>query len=147
MNSNKAITKTITINARTSKVWNCLTNPELIKVWMADTEMKIISDWTEGSAITFQTTANGKQEYKGKILQLEPEQIFTYTSYSEIFRLPDEPENYSTIEFGLTPVNDQIIVSVTHSNLVAETAMEHANFYWNSALYNIKKLSEMDLPA
>jgi uncharacterized protein YndB with AHSA1/START domain len=140
MESNKIISKTITINATTSKIWNCLTTPALIKLWMSDTEMKIISDWVIGSTIIFETTVNGK--YKGKILLLEPEKVFKYTSYSKVFRLPDEPENYSIIEFKLVPLKDQTILSITHSNLLAETAVEHSNFYWNVALENIRKLSE-----
>ena len=144
MEFDKTISKTITINATTSKVWNYLTKPELIKLWMSDAEMEITSDWITGSKIIFQTTVNGKQEYKGKILRFELEKVFEYTSYSEIFRLPDISENYSIIEFRLTPLKNQTTLSITHSNLVAETAIEHSNFYWNGALHNIKKLIEKE---
>jgi len=39
------INKTIDINAAVSKVWDALTNPELIKLWMSDSEISAISDW------------------------------------------------------------------------------------------------------
>ena len=145
MEFDKIISKTIIINAITSKVWGYLTKPELIKLWISDAEMEITSDWTTGSKIIFQTTVNGKQKYKGKILRFELEKVFEYTSYSEIFRLPDIPQNYSIIEFRLTALKNQTTLSITHSNLVAETAIEHSNFYWNVALHNIKKLVENDL--
>jgi uncharacterized protein YndB with AHSA1/START domain len=142
MESDKKISKTITINATTSKVWNYLINPELIKLWMADEEMEITSSWITGSKIIFRTTVNGKQEYKGNILRFELEKVFKYTSYSEIFKLPDVPENYSIIEFRLETLKNQTILSITHSNLLADTAIKHSNFYWNSALENIRKLCE-----
>ncbi|MEJ0104533.1 MAG: SRPBCC domain-containing protein [Bacteroidota bacterium] len=85
---------------------------------------------------------NGKHEFKGKILQLEPGKLFQYSSWSKISKLPDKPENYSLIEFRLTPMEDQTTLSVTHSNLIAKAAVEHSNFYWNVALGLIRRLTE-----
>jgi hypothetical protein len=70
MEFDKIISKTITINATTSKVWNYLTKPELIKLWMSDAAMEITSDWTTGSKIIFQTTVNGKQKYRERFCGL-----------------------------------------------------------------------------
>jgi len=49
-------------------------------------------------------------------------------SSSSLSRLPDNPEDYSLVEFRLTPAGDQTILTLTQSNLVAEAAYEHARF-------------------
>jgi len=142
MEPDKTISKTINITATPAKIWNALTNPELIKLWMSDAELEIISGWVIGSPIILKTNLNGKHEFKGKILQMEPGKIFQYSSWSKISRLPDIPENYSLIEFRLTPMENQTSLSVTHSNLIAKAAVEHSNYYWNIALELIRRLVE-----
>ena len=142
MEAGKTVNKTISIKAASATIWNALTNPELIKLWMSDAELEIISGWVTGSPIIFKTNLNGKHEFKGKILQLEPGKVFQYSSWSKISRLPDIPENYSLIEFRLIPTENQTILSVTHSNLIAKAAVEHSNYYWNVALELIRRLVE-----
>jgi uncharacterized protein YndB with AHSA1/START domain len=100
----KIITKSISINAVVSKVWEVLTNPEIMKDWMFDSEIEVISDWKIGSPILFRGKFHGKKfEDKGKILAFEPEKVFSYSYLSWISRLPDSPENYTIIEFQLSP--------------------------------------------
>ncbi|WP_428660385.1 SRPBCC family protein [Runella sp.] len=142
MESVKTVSKSIRINAPASRVWAILTDPDRIKVWMSEAEINIITDWVVGSPIIFQSNVNGKHEYKGVILQLEPEKVFRYSSWSKISRLPDQPENYSLIEFRLTPMENQTTLTVTHSNLIAKAAIEHSNFYWNGTLEIIRQLTE-----
>jgi uncharacterized protein YndB with AHSA1/START domain len=43
LTSVKIVTKTVHINAPTSKVWEALTDPQLMKKWMFDTEINIIT--------------------------------------------------------------------------------------------------------
>lgn len=136
------VQKKITIDAPVSKVWSLLTTPALIKRWMLDTEIEVISDWKVGSPIVFRGDLHGDYEQKGTIVQLEPNVVFEYTSWSALSRLPDEPENYTTVEFRLIPTDRQTTLLVTHRNLIAETAVEHASFYWNGTLGIIKKIAE-----
>ncbi len=49
----------ISINASIAKVWDALTNPEVIKQYMFGTE--IISDWKEGSPIIWKGEWQGKR--------------------------------------------------------------------------------------
>lgn len=142
METNTTVRKAIHINASPSKVWTILTNPDFIKVWMSESELKITSDWVVGSILVFESNVNGKHEYKGVILQMEPEKVFRYSSWSKISRLSDEPENYSVIEFTLTAHENQTQLSLKHSNLIAKAAVEHADFYWNGTLDIIRQLSE-----
>jgi uncharacterized protein YndB with AHSA1/START domain len=59
MESNNLIAKAQrTVNASIDKVWNALTNPEMIQQYMFGAKVK--SDWEERSKITW------KGEWKGK---------------------------------------------------------------------------------
>ena len=49
---------TITINASTSKVWDALTKPELIKQYLFGTE--VATDWQVGSPIRYRGVWEGK---------------------------------------------------------------------------------------
>lgn len=142
MEANTTVSKEIHINAPASKVWTVLTNPDFIPLWMSEAELKIISAWVVGGSLIFESHVNGKHKYKGVILQMEPEKVFRYSSWSNISRVPDVPENYSVIEFSLTSLQNQTELSLTHSNLIAKAAVEHADFYWNGTLQIIRQLSE-----
>src|SRR6266498_57440 len=144
MASDQAITKTITIYAPAAKVWKTLTNPESIKEWLTENgTTSILSDWKIGSPILFRGTWHKiKYEDKGIILQFEPETILAYSYWSKFSKLPDRLENYSVIEFRLTPQESQTILTLTHSNLVAEGMTGHSNFYWTITLHKIKEWIE-----
>ncbi len=144
MASDQAITKTITIQAPAANVWAALTNPESIKEWLTENgTTSVISDWKIGSPILFRGTWHKiKYEDKGIILQFEPETILAYSYWSKFSKLPDRLENYSVIEFRLTPQESQTILTLTHSNLVAEGMTGHSNFYWTITLHKIKEWIE-----
>ena len=64
-----------TIKTSADKVWNALTDPEMIKKYMFGAT--VISDWKEGSKITWKGEWEGKPyEDKGKILRFEPKKKF-----------------------------------------------------------------------
>jgi uncharacterized protein YndB with AHSA1/START domain len=144
MNEKPSFTEhSILVNATPINVWKVLTDPEQISCWITEQKTKIISEWKEGSAITFESEWHGKKiRDKGWIQKLEPGKIFRYSYWTKIFRLPDLPENYAIIEFRLENDNGRTILSVTHSNLVMEAGYEHSDYYWKVALHEIKKLAE-----
>jgi hypothetical protein len=143
---NKIIHKVITINAPTIKVWNTLTNPDIIKEWISEEETSIISDWEVGSPLIFKAKWHGVMyENKGVILQFEPEKVFKYNYWSVFSRLPDSPENYSIIEQKLIPKENQTEIELKVSNLLNEAIYGHWNFYWAMTLDIIKKLIEKQL--
>ena len=144
MTSDQTVTKTITIRASVAKVWQALTDPELIKEWLTENgTTTVASDWKIGSPILF-TGMWHKVKYqdKGTILQFEAEKVLAYSYWSKFSRLPDILENYSVIEFRLMPKEDQTILTLTHSNLVAEGMPGHSNFYWKITLNKMKQLIE-----
>jgi uncharacterized protein YndB with AHSA1/START domain len=64
----------ISIDAPIDKVWNALTNPEVIKQYMFGTN--VVSDWREGSPIVWKGKWQGTTyEDKGVILKLKPERL------------------------------------------------------------------------
>src|SRR5690349_16559944 len=96
--------KTVEIDAPAFKVWDELTQPELMKKWMADseTELNISTDWTVGSPIIMYGKLHRiKFENKGRVLQFKPGKILQYSHLSSLSRLPDQVKNYSIIEFRL----------------------------------------------
>lgn len=47
----QTIRKSIRINASPNAVWEALTQPELMKSWMSDSEIEIITNWEVGSPV------------------------------------------------------------------------------------------------
>ena len=139
----KIIIKTVNINAPTSIVWEALTNPVLMKKWMFETEIHIITDWQVGSPIVIRGELSGKQfENTGTVLQFEPEQLLSYSHRNSISRLPDKPESYSVLEFRLAPNENQTSLALTVSNFPTESIYKHLAFYWNVALEVLKRQIE-----
>jgi uncharacterized protein YndB with AHSA1/START domain len=142
--SPKIMNKTVQINATTSKVWQMLTTPELMKKWMmSDIDIEIITDWKVGSPIEIRGTMNGKDfENKGTVLQFKPERALQYSHLSSLSRLPDRPENYAVVAFRLNPPGDQTTLTLTLSNFATESIYKHVAFYWNVTLEVLKQMIE-----
>jgi uncharacterized protein YndB with AHSA1/START domain len=139
----KTIHKTISINAPVSKVWDALTNPDVMKRWYSDTELSITSDWKTGSPFMISGIWHGTHfENKGKILALEPNKQFVYDHLSSMSEIPDIPENYTVLDFKLEQKGDQTILTLTCSNLITEAIYGHMNFYWSVTFQLLKKLIE-----
>jgi uncharacterized protein YndB with AHSA1/START domain len=137
------MSKTVTINAPTSKIWEALTNPDLMKKWMSELEIEILTDWKVGNLVVIRGKLHGiKFENKGKVLQFEPEKILQYSHLSSLSRLPDKPENYSVFDFRLTPKEDLTLLTLTVSNFPTESIFKHLAFYWNVTLETFKRMIE-----
>lgn len=137
------VNKMIVINAAPSKVWDALTNPELMEQWMSETEIDIITDWQVGNSITIEGAwYKTRFENKGIVLQFEPEHILQYSHLSSLSRLQDKTENYSVISFKLTPTENQTTLALTLSNFPTEIICKHLIFYWNVTLEILKKQAE-----
>jgi uncharacterized protein YndB with AHSA1/START domain len=131
----------ITINVPITKVWEALTNPEMIKQYMFGTN--VVSDWKEGNAIIWKGDWEGKKyEDKGIILKLEPKNLIQYSHFSPLSGLTDSPENYHIVTIELSRKNSRTFVSLSQNNNESEQVREHSEKNWELMLINLKKLLE-----
>ena len=130
-----------TINAPIEKVWNALTNPEMIKKYMFGTT--VISDWKEGSKIVWKGEWEGKSyEDKGKILQIEDQKKLQYSHYSPLSGLNDNPQNYHTVTIDLARKDNETMLTLTQDNNPDEKTRDHSEKNWKMMLASLKKLLE-----
>lgn len=144
MVQDKVVTKTISINAPVSRVWEALTNLELVREWQSpEGTTYITTTWEVGSPIAFSGVWRRiKLQDKGVVLQFEKERALQYSYWSKLSRLPDIPENYSITGFNLEPHDNSTMLTVSLSHFPLETNYGHTNFYWATALRRIKNLVE-----
>jgi uncharacterized protein YndB with AHSA1/START domain len=129
------------VDAPIAKVWNALTKPEVIEQYMFGT--KVISDWKEGSQITWTGEWQGrKYQDRGVILKLKPERLIQYSHFSALSGLPDAPENYHTVTIELSNLRTQTLVSLSQDNNPTEEAREHSEKMWKAMLATLKKTLE-----
>jgi len=139
---NKYVAKaTITINAPASRVWDALTQPDLIKQYLFGTE--VTTDWRVGSPITYQGTWEGKAyKDKGKVLQVEPGKLLVSTFWSSLSGLPDVPENYQTVRYELSAEGSGTRLTIIQDNNATQEEANHSAQNWKFVLDGIKKILE-----
>jgi uncharacterized protein YndB with AHSA1/START domain len=141
MNKGLIAKASISINAPVGRVWDALTNPEVIRQYMFGTN--VISDWKEGSPIVWKGEWQGKKyEDTGEILKLEPERLIQYSHFSPLSGKPDLPENYHTVTVELVSNGAETTVSLSQDNNETEQAREHSENNWKMMLDGLKKLLE-----
>ncbi|MEP6895554.1 MAG: SRPBCC domain-containing protein [Chloroflexota bacterium] len=131
----------ITMNASAAKVWDAITNPEIIKQYLFGAE--VISDWKEGSPIIYKGIYQGKAyEDKGVVLKAEPEKLLITTHWSPLSGTTDSPENYHKVSYEIVPQNGRMRLTISQdNNSSVEEQAQNAQF-WQAALDSIKKLLE-----
>ena len=142
----RVIENSATINAAPSEVWRALTDPDLMKQWIAEQEMQveIVTDWKVGSPIIVKGHHNNVDfENKGTVLHFEPNSVLRYSHFSSVSRLPDEAENYTIIEFRLARTEENSTsLNVTISNFLSESIFKHFEYYWRITIEVIKRFIE-----
>lgn len=143
MSQNQLIHLEITINASAEHVWAVLTQPELIEKWMLDTPVEIGTEWREGGKLQEQGDLHGLSfENRGKIIRFDPPAALEYTHWSTLSLIPDEPQNYSILQFKLQTADNSTDLTLTISNLVTFEIFKHLEFYWKVALHLLKEVAE-----
>jgi uncharacterized protein YndB with AHSA1/START domain len=131
----------VVIRSEPAEVWEVITNPALLS--KAFFGAKVVTNWREGSAITFSGEWNGKPyKDRGTIMKVVPNRLLEYTHWSPLSGTPDEPENYHTVTFELTPSEGGTELALRQSNVNDENEREHSEKTWSLMLGNIKKLVE-----
>jgi uncharacterized protein YndB with AHSA1/START domain len=143
----KRIEKSILIHAAPSVVWDALTSPGIMKVWMAESEMRldIQADWEVGGSIIIKGYHHKEFVNSGTVLHFDPPLRLTYTHSSSLSRLPDKPESHSILEFELTPQGEQIALRLTITNFATDSIFKHLDFYWTGTLAILKQHIESSI--
>jgi uncharacterized protein YndB with AHSA1/START domain len=135
------ILKSIRIDASVIAVWEALTQPELMKSWMADSEMEIVTTWDVSTPIVINVQeVSPKTSFKnsGLVLQFVKEHVLEYSHLSSLSQLPDQDENYTIITFTSQQEENQTLLKVNLSNFPTESIYKHIDFYWTITLDVLK---------
>ena len=131
----------VTINTPAARVWDALTQPDLIKQYLFGTT--VTTDWKVGSPITYEGVWDGKAyKDKGKILQVEPGKLLVSTFFSSLSGLPDIPENYQTVRYELASEGSGTRLTVIQDNNATQADADHSAQNWGMVLDGMKKILE-----
>lgn len=137
-------TKNILIQAPAKKIWQVLTDPQWMKQWMSDAEIKVTTDWNVGGPILMQGTLHGRHfENKGIVLEFVPNQKLVYNCWSRLLGLPDKPEHYTKLSFVLNEMDEGTELIFTQEFATVYAHDKHAELYWKVTLDIIRKLAEI----
>lgn len=141
MNPDLVVRVTTVIHASAAEVWQALVSPKAIKEYMFGAE--VVSDWHEGSSITWQGEWQGKPyQDKGLLLQLRPRKLLQYSHYSPRSGLPDVQRHYHTVTIELTPEQSGTHVALTQDHNATEEERASSEKNWVAMLVSLKKYVE-----
>jgi len=141
LNNNLILKRQFTFNAPAEAVWDALTNPEKIKLYLFGTQT--ICDWKEGSSLIFTGTWEGKQYTdKGTILKFEKNKVLQYNYWSSFSPLPDLPENYSVLTFTLSSHENRTTLALEQKGFIDEKSLNHTRENWTSVMNTMKGVVE-----
>jgi len=145
INDDLIVSGSIEVNASVSKVWDTLTNPQIIKEYLFGTET--ITDWQVGSDVIFQGVygEHGENRYKDKgvIMENIPNERLSYTYWSGFSGQEDKPENYSRVTYTLVPRGDnRTEFTWTQEGYANQEAYEHSLSGMPAFLEQVKAIME-----
>jgi uncharacterized protein YndB with AHSA1/START domain len=123
------------------RVWAALTDPEQIATYMQGS--KVTTTWEVGSPITWAGEYDGRPyEDKGEVLTYDEPRVLSVTHYSPMMGQPDEPENYHTLVYTLTPNGDGTHLELTQDGNESEEQAEQFSQNWQGMLDGLKATAE-----
>ena len=133
----------IDIDASADRVWQTLTDPDLVARYMHGTALD--TDWTVGSPIVWRGDWQGKSyEDKGEVTAFEPPRRLAVTHWSPLTGEPDEPANYHHVTYELEPLGEaRTGLTLTHGNSPSQDAADSmVADGWTPMLQELKKVAE-----
>jgi len=117
-----------------------------MRQWMGEEEMQIEIEttWKVNTPIVIRGIHHLPFVNDGIVLEYMREQRLTYNSRSSISQLPAASSSYSVIDFTLTPIEDDTLLTLTVSNFPTETIQKHFAFYWRGTMGKIKQVAERE---
>ncbi len=131
----------ITINAPAQRVWEALTNPELVKQWQYGSDL--ITDWKPGSPIKYHSEWQGiVYDQWGIVLEFTPNKLLKYTLFAPRPGFDDKPENYFTMTYRLTEMDDMTKLTINQDDPREQNDSDSSDDGQNSILDDLKSLIE-----
>ncbi len=142
MNKDLSVTHSIEIDATPAEVWDAMTNPEKIKVYLYGTET--ITDWKVGSPIIFQGEYEGHQyKDKGNVLENKPNELLKYNYWSGFSGLEDKLENYFIVTYLIDDAGDgKTVFTWVQEGFRSEESHKHTQEGLPAMLEQIKTIAE-----
>jgi uncharacterized protein YndB with AHSA1/START domain len=141
MTANLVARANITVHTPASKVWEALTDPQIIKQYFFGSN--IVTDWKIGSPIYYRGEWQGRAyEDKGTVLDFQPGKRLVTTHWSPLAGVPDVPENYHTVTYLLREHDGDTEVTIEQDHNASEEEKLHSEQNWNMVLSGLKKLLE-----
>jgi len=136
------VSESIVINAGAARVWNVLTNPEIIKEYLFGTQT--VTDWKVDSEIVFQGEYEGhKYRDHGVIKENIHHKRISYSYWSGFSGLEDKPENYGMVIYDLAPVDSHhTTFTWTQKGYPDEDRQKHSQSGMKAFLEQIKGIAE-----
>ena len=132
---------TIVLNASVEKVWNALTQPELVKQWQYGSDL--LTTWKTGSEIRFRNEWDGQVfEQWGTVLEVVPNQKIKYSLFFPRPGLEDKPENYFIMNYVLTEENQKTKLEIIQEDNRPGAVQEEPQGEENPILQGLKALIE-----
>ncbi|TFF33564.1 SRPBCC family protein [Mucilaginibacter psychrotolerans] len=137
------LTTSISFNSPKERVWQGITDPEVVKQYFFGTMQE--SAWMEGSPITWSGEWEGKAyQDKGTIQEIIPGEYVRYTYWSSMGGTEDKPENYQLVSYKLDEQDGVTTLAITQDNIKDEAAKAHSEGSWQAIFGGLKKLLEAE---
>lgn len=138
---NYTVEKTISIAAPPNKVYEALTNSDLIVRYYPLEEVR--SDWQVGSEVIAKGNIEGQNftDY-GTIDRLVANQEFQYTYWSTNHGTARTLENYLTINYTLSETDEGTILNLKQRNIKSEQMYAQMLQIWDFLLSSLKNFVE-----
>ncbi|TAK68169.1 MAG: SRPBCC domain-containing protein [Actinomycetota bacterium] len=134
-------TAEVTINAPASRVWEALTDPDLIARYMFGARVQ--TDWQPGHPITWSGQYEGKPyQDKGTVLDVVAPTKLEVTHYSPLSGLPDIPDHYHHVAYHLAEAGDRTTVTLRQDGNDSAAAAAHSQQMWQAMLDGMKGVVE-----
>jgi uncharacterized protein YndB with AHSA1/START domain len=131
---------TAIFNAPIEKIWDALTNPELVKQYFFGT--KLVADWKVGGTIYFRGVWEDKPyEDKGLVQTYEANKTLSYLYRSSWDTLPDVLDNYLLVTYTVEKTNEGTQLTITQQSATEEKAKDSEN-NWNGIMEGMRKVVE-----
>ncbi|MFT4678956.1 MAG: hypothetical protein ACI9RU_001845 [Litorivivens sp.] len=142
MNHILKASQSIQIKSTPAQVWDALTNPDKIRVYLFGTQAE--TDWEIGSSIGFEGEYNGqKYKDKGNVLENNENELLKYNYWSSFSGLEDKIENYFLVTYRIeTESEGDVKFTWEQEGFATEDAQKHTQDGLLALLAQIKRLVE-----